>query len=485
MVLVSAPRYLVTWLLVVAVLLIILLSSSRTGGYSMPDDDSTASWHRWHRQDPIPQAPELPKLPQEYITQESSSSPWCEARFGTPFLENARESQTSYCTSASGSNLTCFWQHVDEGEVPRADAMCYGRGAVYDVESRRFLLDCELRLLSTNETEAGVHEVPGELTQYWYETGPGVVMQDHLGFNGTFNNRKLNRTTILIKREGSGNPWHSLMEIMTHSYALDVLQISIDKDTNQPFLTAKDGESAQIVILDGHADGPYYDLWRLFAKMPIRRLNDLTADEPPSNIVLPFAGGSNTLWQGDWKALECRDSSLIKTFARRVLDHYKVSRPKHEEDVVVTFIKRTNTRKLINETSLLAAARAAIPHMQLNEVDFEPMSFADQLATVQKTDLLAGVHGAGLTHALFLPPGAAVAEIIPPKFFHKGFRNVAQLLGSGYFSTHGKAPPPEREGDENSWQMEAVEIEEERFVEFMREAVRSLYNRNGRSFDVL
>ena len=37
--------------------------------------------------------------------------------------------------------------------------------------------------------------------------------------------------------------------------------------------------------------------------------------------------------------------------------------------------------------------------------------FVDQLAIIQDTDVLIGIHGAGLTHLMFLPDWAVVFEL--------------------------------------------------------------------------
>ncbi|KAM0556100.1 hypothetical protein ACHAPJ_006089 [Fusarium lateritium] len=428
---------------------------------------------------PLPNYPVVtPGLPQDYL-REDPNSEWCENRYGTAYLERFRGSETSYCTPESASDLHCFWSDTT-GD--RLDSLCYARGAVFDAENKKWRMKCNLRNLSEEEKQKGAIPVPDYLSRYWYETGPGNVMERFVTLDGGDDKAKPNTTTILLKREGSANPWHCMMEIMSLTYTMDILQISVDPHTKEPFITAKDGENTQVVILDEENDGPYFDLWKLFAKMPIRRLKDLNANESATNLVLPLAGGSNTLWQGDWKPNDCPDSSLIKTFSRRVLAHYGVSKQQRTEDVVVTFIKRTNTRSLRNETELLAAARAAIPKMVINEVDFAAMSFKEQLKVAQKTDLLAGVHGAGLAHTLFLPKGSATLEILPDKFFHKGFRNLAQIMGNGYFSTHGNVPKGAKEDD---WQMSAVGIDEGKFIEALREAVRSLYNTGPRSQDAV
>ncbi|RSL65873.1 hypothetical protein CEP54_003998 [Fusarium duplospermum] len=480
MIFVHARRHRLAIPIAVLILLIIGLSYR---GVAIPDQ---SSWSKWTSPSPAPSpggAPPpsppaaTPELPKDYL-QEEPDSDWCEERYGLKYLENARDSADSYCKPGSSSSFHCFWSSTADN---RNDAMCYGRGAVYDAEKRRWRLNCDWKTPSEEELEKGAHDVPKDLTRYWYNTGPGHVMhyvkEDRP--KGVVDTK--GRKTILLKREGAGNVWHCLMEIIALAYTVDILQISVDPDTKEPFLTAKDGENAQVVVLDDQPDGPFFDLWKLFAKLPIRRIGNLTEDEPPTDIILPFAGGSNTLWQGDWTPHGCRDSPLVKTFARRALALYGVKRQTRGDDVVVTFVKRTGTRSLHNETELLEAARAVIPNMKLNEVDFATMKFKEQLEVVQKTDLLAGVHGAGLTHTMFLPRGSATLEILPDDFFHKGFRNLAQIMGNGYFSTHGKVPG----GADSDWQNNAVEIEEDKFVEALREAVRSLYNNGMRSHDAV
>ena len=50
---------------------------------------------------------------------------------------------------------------------------------------------------------------------------------------------------------------------------------------------------------------------------------------------------------------------------------------------------------------------------------------------VSEADILVGVHGASLTHALLLKPASTVIEIKP--LFTGGLGYVAQLSGAGYF----------------------------------------------------
>ncbi|KJK74011.1 hypothetical protein H634G_10742 [Metarhizium anisopliae BRIP 53293] len=418
-------------------------------------------------------------LPLEY-TPKPSDSQWCQERFGVKFLENARASSVSYCTPTSPS-FSCFWSTTTE---ERHDAMCHGRGATYDASESKFRLGCRLRDLSPEELERDTPRIPDNLTQYWYDTGPRQVFNEAVLLDASSRIQRSRTTSILVKREGPGNLWHVLMELLSLSWTLDVLQISRDPTSQQPYLSPAAAPSTQVIFLDEYEDGPFVDMWRLFAKMPIRRIHELNGSEPVTDIVIPFSGGSNTLWQGDWVKLDCRESALVKAFISRVLHLYDVpTPPRSKTEVVAKFIRRTNTRKLINETELIASAKRAVPHLNIEIVDFGEFSFAEQLKIVRETDLLIGVHGAGLTHTMFLPPGSAVVEILPGDFAHMGFRNLAQLLGHQYHRTHVKMHG-DASGD-SQWQFDAVEMEEDQFVRLIDGAVRGLYNNGIRTYDAV
>ncbi|KAH7009064.1 uncharacterized protein B0I36DRAFT_370496, partial [Microdochium trichocladiopsis] len=67
--------------------------------------------------------------------------------------------------------------------------------------------------------------------------------------------------TYLLKREGSGNIFHCLHEILSMTQTFDALRTTRDPVTGNPFfVTMQDVANTQIVIIDGHSDGPYFDL---------------------------------------------------------------------------------------------------------------------------------------------------------------------------------------------------------------------------------
>ncbi|GKZ26239.1 hypothetical protein AbraIFM66951_004427 [Aspergillus brasiliensis] len=482
-----------------------------------------------------------PGLPRDY-SHAPEQPPLCANLFGTPYLESLRDHATEYCTPDSPTSLTCFHTQTIPGD--RIDTFCIARGAVFDSTQAKYILPCTLRDIPRS---SGIPSLR-EFHDYWYGTGAGIVIHNAirivpphkstLNLNITIPPHTIQNYTILTKREGGQNYWHSLMEIFSMTLSLDVLQMTPTPDTNPsiPLFAPSSIPNTGITLLDTADPGPFIDLWSLFAHKPIRRLpqpstTTTTTEEDtttPTNLIIPLPGASNPLWHGDWTILPCISSSLLKTFTTRILSFYDLlpgnyhQTPEGKADkedpnsITITFINRTTTRRLLDAESLLTSLSTTLLHSSSNphntnpekinfhiqSIDFASLPLREQIRVVRSTDILVGVHGAGLTHAMFLRSGmsaaaAAVVEVLPRGLEHKGFRNLAGLVGVGYFSLHGDVDDSQRresrrrgmrrrkeEEDGDDWHEMDVRVEEDRFVRAVMVAVGSLSNRGGRSWDV-
>lgn len=447
---------------------------------SSTSNSSVSLTHEATPQRPVVAKPHRPNLPQDYLstTEESIS---CESRFGTMYLETLRDSATAYCTADSPSDMTCFHSQTTKQNV---DSLCIASNAIFDPTIAKFRLGCSLGMLPDSHLPFLVPEY-GTFQKYMFDTGPRVIMDNWIELDDTVepNESETPRYTMLVKREGSSNIWHSLLEIFSVSLTLDVLQMSQLPDS-QPFFTTPDMLNTQVVLLDDHADGPFFDLWSIFAKRPIRRLKDLPPNTSFENIILPLAGGSNPLWQDNptREGAPCVHSALLRTFSHRVMDHYEipVQQPR-QGDITVTFIDRVETRVLLNHTEYLEDVKSSFPNITIQEVDFARISFKEQLNILQQTDILVGVHGAGLTHTMFLPPRSTVVEILPARVDYRAYENLASLSDHSYFSVRSS------EGSDTSpgvdWHQEQVSLDKERFTDVLNIALKSLYNKIERTHD--
>ena len=100
-------------------------------------------------------------------------------------------------------------------------------------------------------------------------------------------------------------------------------------------------------------------------------------------------------------------------------------------------------------------------------IDFAAIPFKEQLQVIQRTDILVGVHGAGLTHAMFLRPHSAMVEVLPPKLDYKGFVNLARMRSIHYFGDHAS----KLVGGKEDWHGDDVFIEEHRFLSLVDSAI--------------
>uniref|UniRef100_A0A8C0DT92 EGF domain-specific O-linked N-acetylglucosamine transferase n=1 Tax=Balaenoptera musculus TaxID=9771 RepID=A0A8C0DT92_BALMU len=79
----------------------------------------------------------------------------------------------------------------------------------------------------------------------------------------------------------------------------------------------------------------------------------------------------------------------------------------------VTILARsTEYRKILNQNELVNALKTVSTfEVQIVDYKYKELGFLDQLRITHNTDIFIGMHGAGLTHLLFLPDWAAVFEL--------------------------------------------------------------------------
>ena len=76
--------------------------------------------------------------------------------------------------------------------------------------------------------------------------------------------------------------------------------------------------------------------------------------------------------------------------------------------------------------------------MALGRIDFQNLSFRDQIKLARETDILLGVHGYALTIALYMLPQSKVIEIKRSTLYPEHqYRNLAHFVGIEYESFDG------------------------------------------------
>ena len=80
----------------------------------------------------------------------------------------------------------------------------------------------------------------------------------------------------------------------------------------------------------------------------------------------------------------------------------------------------------------LSAVEALLKRWSIELVDPGALPFQQQVALFASADFLIGVHGAGLTNMLFMPPGGTVLELLPPMCATASYWGIASALGITY-----------------------------------------------------
>ncbi|PJF19024.1 DUF563 domain-containing protein [Paramicrosporidium saccamoebae] len=125
-----------------------------------------------------------------------------------------------------------------------------------------------------------------------------------------------------------------------------------------------------------------------------------------------------------------RDFSLrYSNFTASNLLNLRVQGPLSAPRVVLV-VRRDTRRRILNLTEVLDVIRRY--PVSLEVVAFEDHSLKEQIQIVSRADIMIAVHGAALSHILFMRNGATVVELFPYGFRKRIYQNLANTLGVHY-----------------------------------------------------
>ena len=282
-------------------------------------------------------------------------------------------------------------------------------------------------------------------------------------------------TTILMNRDWFRNIWHRVANDMWPAYrALKRFGLENEQDLN-------------LVHLDW-AKPSFEDLYALLAGNRSTFLKDLPAEQ---NVVcfddaLFIVSRS---WYSTWPEGSSHDASrndevfeFGKWMTHRAgLDaSQSLFQSSRGKKIKLTWVSRNpalhGNRAIKNEEELIPELQAALgDQVVIEKVTFEEMSLHDQMRTVRETDIFFGMHGAGLTHILWLPEHAVVVEVLPKDFHYLFYERVAKISGLRYI---GWANDDDDDMVEWSWRPHTkftnLILRKEKILPKFEEAIRML-----------
>ena len=116
--------------------------------------------------------------------------------------------------------------------------------------------------------------------------------------------------------------------------------------------------------------------------------------------------------------------------------HLRIHRP---STLAVLYLDRNSGRRGLKNRDELVVILSNFTDVSFTIQPNTALTFRQQVEYVLDKDIYVSLHGAGITHILFMEPFGALVEIYPPNFnepFYKNMADKTQLLFYGIYSTY-------------------------------------------------
>lgn len=213
--------------------------------------------------------------------------------------------------------------------------------------------------------------------------------------------------TIAVQRYEYVNMYHTMTDWFNTFLVAKVFQLNPKNIT--------------ILWIDGHPSGGLDSTWRdLFGK--VVRIGEIRKPVAFNSLIWGIVGYDSPLnkhtltevsYLGEFRqfflskhgifpedALNCKMLNILILWRRDYVAH-----PRNPSGSI--------SRKIKNEDELLRKISDKFKGHNVAGLQIDVLPMREQLKITAKTDILIGMHGAGLSHTLFLPGHASLIEIFP------------------------------------------------------------------------
>ena len=240
--------------------------------------------------------------------------------------------------------------------------------------------------------------------------------------------------TYVMKLDAAVNMYHHFCDFFN-------LYLSIHMNSSLSGMDESSWDvSRQVLLLENIPySSSFHKTWSAFTSLPLMNLNTVAGKKVclkeamfPLLPRMLYGMFYNTPLVSD-----CSNSGLFKSFSDFILHRLKISQhgPLVDQRLRVTIISRDTRHRRVNNEGDLVRALEQTGLFRVTLARYTPhVPFPSQLTMTHNTDILVGMHGAGLTHLLFLPDWAEVFELFncdDPACY----MDLARMRGVGY-NTH-------------------------------------------------
>ena len=225
--------------------------------------------------------------------------------------------------------------------------------------------------------------------------------------------------------------------------------------------------STEVLFMDGHPKGGLDLTWQVLFSSAVRvgslhrrtrfrslvwstlgyesLLQDHNAEETP-----PLMKEFRQFFLKSFKVKDTRRLDCKRPRLTLVWRHDYVAHPRNPSGHI--------TRKIHNERELIRELKKSYPLAHIQGVQIDLHNMQQQLRMISDTDMLIGMHGAGLTHALFLPSHGAVLEFLPNYWSATNIHFEAFSRWSGLHYLRWVNDDPENELEEHFTRIPAAAV---------------------------
>lgn len=180
------------------------------------------------------------------------------------------------------------------------------------------------------------------------------------------------------------------------------------------------------------------EMWQAFSDHPIIPLRDFDGKVVcvPDGVFATLPRMQRGFFYNMPMVPYCHSSALMRAFSQHAVHRLGVPQLGPMQDKIrITFLARKSKhRNVINQEELLDELRKNSDY-EVNVVAYKvlDMSFVEQIKTTHNSDIFIGMHGAGLTHLLFLPDWAVIFELSNCED-ERCYKDLASLRGVHYMT---------------------------------------------------
>lgn len=302
----------------------------------------------------------------------------------------------------------------------------------------------------------------------------------------------LDRPTLVIKLDATTNMYH---------HFCDFINLYLSFHLNRTTFNVEN----HIVLWDTIPDlSNFAPMWTMFTSNPVLSLKQFIGKRVCfRDVMFPLLPRMIYGMYYNMPLIPgCHGSGVFRAFNRHILKHFNL--PNSEclslegRTFRITFISRnTRFRRVLNQHELIDALNEKLSQDKgtrylVEMVDFSHrMPFTEQIKTSSASDILVGMHGAGLTHALMQPDYGALFELyncLDPDCY----QDLARLRGLHYVTWPLNEPGIEMVESDSSQQKDKdrlglanakfvnYRVQVDSFVRIMLETIEIVKQRKNR-----